>query len=1304
MFRIADLQPIADHEGPMPDFLGQPDPEETRGLYAEQVALLYRHAPASLLATVVNSIILAVVQRAMVSPVAIAAWLACILGVTLLRYILLASYRRTASASIGVQRWGKWFLAGTACAGVVWGSAGILLFPGESVIHQAFVVFVLGGMVAGAAATLASVSVAFPVFMVPTLLPLALRLFSIGDEVHLAMGIMILVFVSFILYVNARIHATTVESLQLRFENRGLVAHLKKATEQAEGSIEDLKSEIAERVKAEKALREGEERFRVMADHAPVMLWMSGTDGLCTFFNKPWLDFTGQPLEHEVGNGWSEGIHPDDLQRYLNDYLSAFNSRQAFRSEARLRRFDGEYRWILDTGIPRYGPDGGFAGYIGSCIDITERKRMEKLLTGEHKVLEMVASDRHVQLTLDAITTMIEELAPGTMCSILTVDEEGRRLFHGSAPSLPEEYLRQIDGLVIGPDAGVCGTAAYRREMVIVEDASTDPLTAAYRDLVQRYGLYACWAIPVLGSTGALLGTLALYDRQPHRPSEEDILLVHTAAHLAGMAIERDQSEQALRDSESKFRAITQTAADAIVLIDEQGKIAYWNAAAERIFGYASDEILGRDLHRTLAPPQYHQAYREGFAGFKASGQGPVIGGKLEFMALKKDGSEFPIEVSTSALSMHNRWYALGIIRDITNRKRAEEELVRASREWERTFNAVPELIAILDNEYRMIRVNKAMADKLGMTAEEVVGETCYTYVHGTDRPPKFCPHTQLLADGQEHSAEVFEERLGADYLVTTSPLYDSDGHLMGSVHVAHDITERRRAEEERVRLATAIEQASDSVIIMDRDGTIRYVNPAFEALSGFTREETVGKGLHILASARHDDTFYKAMWDTITQGKVWSGRISTSRKNGRPRELKVTISPIRDSSGGIVNFVSVSRDVTQEVALEAQLRQAQKMEAIGTLAGGIAHDFNNILMAIIGYVELSMLEAPEGTRMRKRLTAVHNAGRRAKELVKQILAYSRQSESQRVPVRVGSMVKEVLRLVRATLPATIEITQEIQSAEGMILADPTQIHQVVLNLCTNAADAMQEKGGKLEVRLTEERIDPEEAEIHLDLQPGPYLKLAISDTGHGIESSVMDRIFDPFFTTKEPGRGTGMGLSVVQGIVKSHGGAISVSSSPEKGTTFDIFFPKVVGQISIDTEEAVMLPTGHERILFVDDEPDLVDLAKQTLEHLGYRVTASANSIDALKTFRDRADQFDLVITDQTMPHLTGVGLTREITRIRPGIPIILCTGFSESITQEEAMAIGVREFVMKPFVGRELAETVRRVLDREQARGDEI
>jgi PAS domain S-box-containing protein len=1273
----------------------QLSPAEIGGLYAEQVALLYRHAPASLLTTVVNSVILALVQRTVVSPVVLAAWLACLLCITLIRYLLVLSYRRAASAATGSQRWGTWFLVGTACAGFAWGSAGILLFPGESVIHQVFVAFVLGGMVTGAAAALAPLSKAVLVFMVPALLPVITRFFTKGDEVHLAMGTMLVVFATFIVYISARIHAATVESLKLRFENSKLVLHLKKATEQAESSIEDLKAEIAERTKADKALRESEERFRVMADHAPVMLWMSGTDALCTFFNKPWLDFIGQPLEHEIGNGWTGSIHPDDLQHYLDSYLSAFDARQPFRSEARLRRADGEYRWILDTGIPRYGPDGGFAGYIGSCIDITERKRMEKLLNGERRVLEMVATSRHLQHTMDAITTMIEELAPDAMCSILMANNEGKRLFHGSAPSLPEEYLKEIDGLAIGPDAGVCGTAAYRREMVIVEDASTDPLTATYRHVVERYGLYACWAVPVLGSTGKLLGTLALYDRRPHRPGEEDILLVHTAAHLAGLAIERDQREEALRDSESKFRAITQTAADAIILVDDQGRIAFWNAAAERIFGYTSDEVIGRDLHMTLAPPQYHQAYQEGFAAFKASGQGSVIGTKLEFIALKKDGSEFPIEVSTSAISIHNRWYALGIIRDVTQRKHNEEELARASREWERTFNAVPDLIAILDNEYRIVRVNKAMADRLGAKPEELVGTACHAGVHGTDRPPPYCPHTQLPADGREHSAEVFEERLGSDYFVTAAPLHDPDGRLIGSVHVAHDITERKRAEQERIRLATAIEQASDSVIIMDRDGTILYVNPAFEGLSGFPREEIVGKDLSILASEQHDDTHYKTIWDTMSLGKVWSGRILAGRKDGSQREIEVTISPIRDSSGEIVNFVSVSRDVTQEVALEAQLRQAHKMEAIGTLAGGIAHDFNNILMAIIGYVELAMLEAPEGTRIRNHLTAVHHAGRRAKDLVKQILAYSRQAETQRVPVRVSSMVKEVLRLVRATLPSTIEIAQDIQSADGLILADPTQLHQVLLNLCTNAADAMQEKGGKLEVRLTEERIDPQRAESYLDLQPGPHLKLAISDTGHGIDSAVMDKIFDPFFTTKGPGRGTGMGLSVVHGIVKSHGGAISVSSSSEKGTTFEILFPMVVGQASRESVEAAMLPTGHERILFVDDEPDLVDLAKQTLEHLGYHVTARASSVDALKTFRDQADLFDLVITDQTMPHLTGVGLIREITRIRPGIPIILCTGFSESITQEEARAIGVREFVMKPFVGRELAETVRRVLD---------
>lgn len=384
---------------------------------------------------------------------------------------------------------------------------------------------------------------------------------------------------------------------------------------------------------------------------------------------------------------------------------------------------------------------------------------------------------------------------------------------------------------------------------------------------------------------------------------------------------------------------------------------------------------------------------------------------------------------------------------------------------------------------------------------------------------------------------------------------------------------------------------------------------------------------------------------------------------------------------------------------LEAQLRQAHKMESIGTLAGGIAHEFNNIIGIIIGNTEIALYENMKGYSSQHNLEEVLNACLRAEEVVKQILTFSRQSEQEKGPLQVSLVLQEALHLLHATLPTTIEIRKKIYSQFGTILADPTQIQQVLMNLCTNAAHAMCEDSGVLEVRLVNLYIDADVAAQYPDLNPGPYVRLTVSDTGHGMEPEIIERIFDPYFTTKKPDEGTGMGLAVVHGIVKSHGGTITVESKVGEGTTFHIYFPRIERELTSKTEAPEHFLMGNERVLFVDDEQAIVDMGKQMLEALGYKVVAKTSSTEALDAFRAHPDKFDIVITDQTMPHITGEMLAKKLMRIRHDIPIILCTGYSEAITEEKAKAMGIREFVMKPIVTRDIAETIRNVLDEKRS-----
>ncbi|MBI4774027.1 MAG: response regulator [Deltaproteobacteria bacterium] len=508
------------------------------------------------------------------------------------------------------------------------------------------------------------------------------------------------------------------------------------------------------------------------------------------------------------------------------------------------------------------------------------------------------------------------------------------------------------------------------------------------------------------------------------------------------------------------------------------------------------------------------------------------------------------------------------------------------------------------------------------------------------------------------------------------------------------------RESEEKHRLTLESVPDATAVCRMNDFGFI-YINGAFARRFGYSSEK--------MKEIRFTDLIRNADADGIMEllrrdGKVTDVPVQFATSEGEVRDglFSATLIAVE----GEIRFVGVIKDITEwkraereKCGLEEQLKQSQKMEAIGTLAGGIAHDFNNILAAMMGYTELTLGDLPEGSREAENLRQVLWAGRRAKGLVRQILSFSRQNEQEQVPVDLASIVKEALNLLRASIPSTIEIRQSLGETDARILADPVQMHQLLMNLCTNAAQAMEE-GGVLEVGLSNERFGPESSKPVPSLKPGNYLKLTVSDTGIGMDQETLARIFDPFFTTKEVDKGTGMGLAVAHGVVKSHGGEITAGSEPGHGSTFTVYLPVFEGTASshpISGDES--LPTGTERVLLVDDEEVLVDLEGQTLEGLGYRATTFTSSTAALEYFKAHANDFDLVITDYTMPKMTGLSLSQELLRIRPELPIIITTGFSRNLTEEKARSVGIKRVLMKPLGRSMLAKAVRHVLEHQKS-----
>ncbi len=626
--------------------------------------------------------------------------------------------------------------------------------------------------------------------------------------------------------------------------------------------------------------------------------------------------------------------------------------------------------------------------------------------------------------------------------------------------------------------------------------------------------------------------------------------------------------------------------------------------------------------------------------------------------------------------------------REEKNRRAVEEQLVRLL-----DFTPMG-IIVYSKNDGKVAYVNKEGLELLGGNEGDILGESVFDFVHADSREFVATRLTSLV-EGESNEAATIKLIIPGGVVKDveiSSALFIFNGQ--GSfISVFRDVTEELKQEATQRRLVTAIEQANESVVITDQTGVIEYVNPAFTETSGYSREEVLGRNPSLLSSGKQDRRFYRKLWETITHGRVWQGRIVNRRKDGELYTEMATISPVRDTTGKITHYVAVKRDVSHEVELEKKLRQAQKMEAIGTLAGGIAHDFNNILGAILGFADMALLQSDPDSPAHESLMHIRKGGKRAADLVQQILTFSRQSTAEKKQIAVTPLLQESLQLLRASLPSTITIHQDLQAKNALVLADATQLQQIVINLCTNAFQAMREHGGELTIRL--EELDFQECGKTLQLKTDTCIRLTVADTGTGIDPAVLERIFDPFFTTKEPGEGTGMGLSVVHGIIRDIGGEISVDSMPGRGAIFTVLLPATDAVEEEEDGVKAPLPMGTEHVLVVDDEEDILTTSRMMLAHLGYTVSVSKDPAAMLDNIKKGTFECDLVVTDQTMPHLTGLELTRELHRLQPNLPVILCTGYSDRVNEQSVTDVGGVGLLMKPTDLRDLAIMIRGALD---------
>jgi PAS domain S-box-containing protein len=878
-------------------------------------------------------------------------------------------------------------------------------------------------------------------------------------------------------------------------------------------------------------------------------------------------------------------------------------------------------------------------------------------------------------------------------------EEKFRLAFQTSPDSI--NFNRFSDGMYIDINEGFTKLTGYTREDAIGKSAIDLNIWYDPKDRQQL--------VKALKSEGYIENLEAKFRRKNGkigvglmsarvlRLNQEDVILSITRD-----ITERKQVEDALRESEDRYHQLFDASTDAILVRTGETIINANSAALKLLRANQIGDLIGK-RYLDFVPP-YDQP--ESAERVRKSMKGDWIVPPREHRLITLDGQVICVESTGVPIKYQGEIHHFGMFRDITDRKRAEEALRESAEQHRQIVESSTDPILVRSGDV-IIYANPA-AFRLFRASHtgELVGKSYLGLVHPDDRPEsieriKKGINDKWIAPPREHRMVALDGQVLHVESTGVPIQYKGEAQLFG---VFRDITERRQVGEklrETERKYRELAESLPQVIFeVDSTGNLIYLNQTGYALFGYTPED-LAKGFNVLEAFIPEDR-ERIAHDIMTsvQGqRLGRQEYTAAKKDGTKFPVGVHANRImREQTatgirGILIDFTPIKRAEEEKKKLEIQLQQAQKMEAIGALAGGIAHDFNNILSAIIGYTELAMLN--EGA---EHCTAELNealiAANRAKDLVKQILAFSRQTDEERMPVKVALVAKEAVKFLRATIPATIEIKTRIDDKSGAVLANSVELHQIIMNLCTNAQHAIGEQAGLLEVAVQNTEIDLAQKNDLIDLGIGSYVKISIKDTGYGMTPDVIKRIFDPYFTTKEKGVGTGLGLAVVHGIVRKYGGTIKVESELGKGTTFHIYLPKADIATPIKVEQPKQLKGGSERILFVDDEKMLVDIGQQALQRLGYDVVSRTSPIEALELFKAKPDFFDLVITDKTMPGMTGDTLAKELMNVRPNLPVIICTGYSQAIDQERAKQIGIKAFVMKPILINEIAAAVRKVL----------
>lgn len=1042
----------------------------------------------------------------------------------------------------------------------------------------------------------------------------------------------------------------------------------------ADDEICVILQDVTERTANLRALEASEERLNEAQRIAGVGNFAYNLSTDETYWSPQMFVNYGYPADQPppTGKEWRQGIHEDDRKRLLAAIARAQQDRMPIDITYRYCPANGPVRFMRGRAEVGFNADGSAETLYGTVQDVSQIEEATRALRESRETLELAIG------------------ATGAGSWDIQFD--------------PKQSFT-VTHFHLSPRA---------KALVGYEDDELESSVEAWLALIHRADL-AKAASFVLDEFSGGNDDFKFEFRIMHRDGKFRWLTVHgklsrsdlnTPLRWTGLLwdeTERKEIERELAQSRARLDSIVRSAPVGLSLVKDR-TVVWVSPVFCDILGRKESEVLGHGTREFYTTDEEHQ--RVGKALYGQLDQKNVASTESDlylpdgtcrhvlFHATRFDPDDKESPVTVTGL-------------DISDLEEARLGQLQSEARYRHLFDAAHDAIFLLKDR-KAVELNAEAINLLGRPAEEIIGRS----------PLDFAPELQddgttsstVAHDRMTRALEGLRQTFEWNYLgldarprnaeISLSRLEEPFSNWL--LIIARDITERKVAEARMRQLTLAVSQSPVGVIITDADGHIEYVNPSFESITGWKLREIIGNNPRFLSAGRTAAKTYRTLWDQIARGKIWRGNFENQRKDGSTYHVSATIAPLRDDLGQITHYIGIQEDVTDQRSaelrqreLEKQFRQTQKMEAIGTLAGGIAHDFNNILAAILGYSELSLSALDPSSDTYSDMRDIHQAGLRARDLVQQILTFSRLSEHTRQPVRVDLIFKETLKLLRSANTSSVEIRQEFEDVTECVLADSTQMHQLVLNLGTNAFQAIGENAGTVTVGYRSCELDGTLLESNPDLTPGKYVCLSVRDTGCGMDPEILDRIFDPFFTTKEQGKGTGLGLATAHGIVKAHGGCIDVSSVVGKGTTFDVYLPCVEAEAYLDGSLATEIVRGSERILVVDDEGALAKLTKRRLTGLGYRATSCDTSAEALKLFTKKPDKFDLILTDQQMPGMNGIELARACWEIRPDIPIIVTSGYSEVLSHTRAREIGFAAFLPKPVALGELADHIRTALD---------